>query len=402
MDPVRLVERVAAFDDASRDRAEITAVLRDVAALRRWLAAREAKAAAALRAVAAYPEKTMADETRVPLRDAEQAVERAGLLGAAPALAAALEDGRVDAAHVDALGRGLRGLDPAQRRAVLSEEERLAAAAAACDADEFRRVVKRETDRVRAESGQQTLERQRRDARLWSWADRATGMWCLSGRFDADTGAELARRLRAAKEHLFRTAQPATAPDDPVERDQHLAACALVELLLRPEGVPTSGRTEVVAVVEGGRPPDERGDHVDWGLPVELPVDVLHRLLGAADVHTIVTWNGLVLHAPGRLDLGRTTRIANAAQRRALRALYRTCGLPGCHTRFDECRIHHVHWWRHGGATDLANLLPLCSHHHARLHAEGWQLHLGPNRELTVTLPDGTVLATGPPGRRAA
>ncbi len=49
-----------------------------------------------------------------------------------------------------------------------------------------------------------------------------------------------------------------------------------------------------------------------------------------------------------------------------------------------------------------ANLLPLCAHHHGKVHDAGWQLALGPNRELTVTFPDGTVHNTGPPARRAA
>ena len=36
------------------------------------------------------------------------------------------------------------------------------------------------------------------------------------------------------------------------------------------------------------------------------------------------------------------------------------------------------------------------------LHANGWKIELGANRELTITLPDGTILATGPPNRKAA
>ncbi|MEP4593339.1 MAG: HNH endonuclease signature motif containing protein, partial [Ilumatobacter sp.] len=112
--------------------------------------------------------------------------------------------------------------------------------------------------------------------------------------------------------------------------------------------------------------------------------------------------NGVVLHAPGNLDLGRATRLANRAQRRALRGLYATCAIPGCSTGFDRCKLHHVVWWRNGGATDLDNLLPVCSRHHHAIHDGGWNVQLGPNRELTLTLPDGTVRNTGPPSRRAA
>jgi hypothetical protein len=72
---------------------------------------------------------------------------------------------------------------------------------------------------------------------------------------------------------------------------------------------------------------------VTWPIPVEVPNDVLAELLGddlKSEVSAVVIADGLVLHAPGRLDLGRATRLANRAQRRALRGLYSSCAIPGC------------------------------------------------------------------------
>ena len=109
-----------------------------------------------------------------------------------------------------------------------------------------------------------------------------------------------------------------------------------------------------------------------------------------------------MLHAPGELNLGRSTRLANRAQCRALRGLYRGCAIPGCSVAYDRCNLHHIVWWRQGGATDLDNLLPLCSTHHGRIHNDGWTITLGPHRELTLRLPDGTIHNTGPPSRRTA
>ena len=126
------------------------------------------------------------------------------------------------------------------------------------------------------------------------------------------------------------------------------------------------------------------------------------ELADDADVRTVIVRNGIVLHAPGNLDLGRTTRLANRAQRRALRGLYATCGIAGCHVHYDRCKLHHVIWWRHGGRTDLDNLLPVCVRHHHKIHDSGWELTMGPNRELTVRYPDGTTQTTGPPTIRAA
>ena len=109
-----------------------------------------------------------------------------------------------------------------------------------------------------------------------------------------------------------------------------------------------------------------------------------------------------VIDADGELNLGRTTRLANRAQRRALHAVYATCAVPGCNVSFNHTKPHHMHWWRHGGPTDFANLLPLCSQHHHAAHEGGWILSLGPNRELTIELPGGQVMHTGAPGRRSA
>ena len=107
--------------------------------------------------------------------------------------------------------------------------------------------------------------------------------------------------------------------------------------------------------------------------------------------------NGVVVYAEGQLDLGRTTRLASRAQRRAMRALYPTCAVPGCGTPFQHTKLHHIDYWEHGGRTDFSNLLPLCVKHHHKVHDDGWRLHLHPDRTLTVTLPDETVLTTRPP-----
>ena len=78
----------------------------------------------------------------------------------------------------------------------------------------------------------------------------------------------------------------------------------------------------------------------------------------------------------------------------------RTCAIPGCDTRYDLCKLHHIIWWEHGGRTDLDNLLPLCVRHHHDVHDSGWHLTLDQDRRLTITYPDGTSQSTGPPTRR--
>jgi hypothetical protein len=65
-----------------------------------------------------------------------------------------------------------------------------------------------------------------------------------------------------------------------------------------------------------------------------------------ADIHAVIVRNGIVLYAPGELNLGRNTRLANRAQRRALRGLYKCCAIPGCTVAYDRCKLHHIIWWR--------------------------------------------------------
>jgi hypothetical protein len=165
------------------------------------------------------------------------------------------------------------------------------------------------------------------------------------------------------------------------------------------------GRPEVVVVLDARAQTVEANNGkpvVDWGIPVELPQRTFEELFQRADIHPVITMNGVVLYAPGELNLGRATRLASRAQRRALRAIYATCGVHGCAVKFDNCQPHHVTFWENGGPTDLANLVPLCSRHHHLVHEGGWRLGIGPDRTLTITLPDGSIQTTGPPVLRQA
>jgi hypothetical protein len=73
--------------------------------------------------------------------------------------------------------------------------------------------------------------------------------------------------------------------------------------------------------------------------------------------------------------------------------------VPDCEVPSRYCKIHHVVWWRHGGRTDLDNLLPVCVAHHTELHGDEWDAKLQPDRTLTITMPNGDVMTCGPPKR---
>lgn len=266
--------------------------------------------------------------------------------------------------------------------------------------EQFRRRLGIEAKNIRRDDGLDRLERQRRDTQLRTWVD-GDGMVCLSGRFDPVTGRLLIAKLDQAVQAVFAESTPDSCPADPIRKQHHLQALALVRLVEGTTGT-GSGRPEFVVVVDASQPDGAGGPAVDWGIPVEVPQLILAEMMSEGAVHSVVVRNGVVLHAPGELDLGRSTRLANRAQRRALRALYPMCAIPGCCVSFDRCKVHHLVWWRNGGGTDLANLIPVCTHHHTRIHDDAWVIELGPGRQLTLRLPDGSVRSTGPPSRRAA
>ena len=310
------------------------------------------------------------------------------------------------AGHVDAITAKAKPLTDSQRAEYFERVAGLVSVASSATVEEFRRRLALEARATERDDGIDRLERQRRKTGLRVWTD-GEGMWRFDGRFDPLSGVELDARLEAAVQALFAEATPESCPTDPVLKQQHLRALAFQRLVLdggAGVGAGGPGRREVIIVADADQPNGAGGPTIDWGIPVELPDRVLAEMCqnDTTDVHAVIVRNGVILHAPGQLNLGRTTRLANRAQRRALRALYSTCAIPGCSVRYSRCKLHHIIWWRNGGRTDLANLLPICTHHHSKVHNDGWIVELGAHRELSIRFPDGTIHNTGPPNRRAA
>jgi hypothetical protein len=90
-----------------------------------------------------------------------------------------------------------------------------------------------------------------------------------------------------------------------------------------------------------------------------------------------------------RFDLGRSSRLVSDALRELLATLDgERCRFPGC-TRHTKLHAHHVRFWSEGGATDLSNLVLVCSRHHTLIHTQGFQLVLHADRRLVVATADG-------------
>ncbi len=356
---VEQVQQVAAVRaDGAAGRESLEAAMRGVGRLEAWLAGTKAALTSQLATKVSFPEKTIADCTRGTTRDAINDKARADTLETAPSLADALDAAAITAGHVDAVTKATKSLDDDQRSELIDRlDTGLLDVAAVASIDEWRRRLAMEVKNIQRDDGIDRLERQKRATSLRTWTD-ADGMWCLSGRFDPVTGVKLAAKLDSAANALFAEQTPSTCPTDPIDKQRHLAALALAAMVDGGGVGGRPGRPEYVVVVDSSQSDGADGPAVDWGIPVEVPHRVLAELIGEGDVHTVVVRNGVVIHAPGQLDLGRTTRLANRAQRRALRALYSTCAIPGCAVRYSRCKLHHIIWWRNGGRTDLAQSAP--------------------------------------------
>ena len=396
-----LVGRVAAVDDGWADRVALETAAGDVRRLKSWVEGREVAIARLLAKVSSFPEKSLADAGRSSMRQAGEVLQRAEIAERVPGFGVSLDAGRVSAEHVDVLGRALRKLEPDVRAKLEEDSERLLLIAEHSTAEEFARTVRDDVRRLERDGeADARLERQRRAIRLNTWLDRATGMGRWSATWDPETMVRLENRLDAQVEAMFHDRLPDGCPSDLLEKQAYLRALALLALL-NGEGARV-GRPEIIVVEDHTHPHADGSPTVDWGLPVDLPQRVLDDLYERADVYTVRVRNGVIIDAPGELNLGRSTRLANRAQRRALRTLYSTCAIPGCCVRYSRTKLHHVIWWEHDGPTDLDNLLPVCVVHHQNIHHNGWILTLAADRTLTITLPDGTIMTTGPPKRGAA
>ena len=91
------------------------------------------------------------------------------------------------------------------------------------------------------------------------------------------------------------------------------------------------------------------------------------------------------------VGVGRATRNPPAwLRRRVLGRDHRRCRWPGCGRAIRH--LHHMQHWTKGGATDAANLMSVCWHHHHLLHEGGWNATGDADGEITITSPHGRIL----------
>jgi len=373
-----------------------------------------------------------------------------------PGFGVALEAGQITAGHVDVLAVVLDRVEPTVVAEVVADEAEVLEVASTGSRSSFGRWLRLRVDRVRADGGRRRLERQVAESFGSLRVDDELGLHRLFVQLDPLRGGRVAAAVRRRVEELQRSgvvegwrrgqviAQAVTdlvcgdvsagsggaevvviadlvtlleghhegsvcETDDglavPVGTVRDLcrqAATALTVAVRDPAGITIAvGRHGPPTPKRPPGPPGPAGSTSAPGAPPDAPAHCSRERpppgLGpdTGDLAQLVA-GALGRASPDGLDLGRRIRLANRSQRRALRAMYRGCAHPDCRVPFVDCAIHHVTPWESGGATDLANLLPLCSSHHHLVHEGGWRLTTDPARTLRSHRPGGRLDTTTP------
>lgn len=327
---------------------------------------------------------------------------RARLAARSGVVAAAMGSGEFGPDHLDAMVRRFGRLDDdhlgrIDLGVVLDGAERL-------PADTFDSMLRRAADAAMVSAAEDEATDENTDESSTSddnelvraqsearhWFDHRTGLGHLSASLDPERYEAMANALDQHTTSLANSLGEA--------KNANLAAQALVDLVCssgeRQEHLPHVTVVVDQATLERGRHPDTVAETGDGH---GLSTSAVARLCCDAIVQRLVfDRQGLPV------DVGRRFRTATPAQWVALRGLYSSCAWAGCDRPISHCQAHHIRWWRRGGATDLHNLVPLCSHHHHLVHEGRWHIELLPDRGLRIVRPDGTHHATtSPPTRQA-
>jgi hypothetical protein len=207
----------------------------------------------------------------------------------------------------------------------------------------------------------------------------------LEADLPAAQGAVVARALERMAESV--PVAPGEEGDESVSARRADALVAVCSARIGRDADPDRATVVVHARLEG-LASGTGGCEIEGG-PAVHP-EIVRRLLCNARVQTVVEDD-----AGNVVGLGRLSREPSAWMVRQVRYRDRECRFPGCGARrFTEA--HHLVWWRHGGRTDLDNLLLICSFHHRLVHEHGWSVRREAGGALTWHRPDGARYQAGP------
>ena len=283
-------------------------------------------------------------------------VSRGNALQHLPQVAASFRAGRMSTAHVAVITA-----EAPKITNFAAIEVQVVTIAETVEPGELRRILGVLVDQCRPEARDTTAE-DLHDKRSLSLSETANGMFRLDGYLDPTAGAALREALN--------TLIGRTSRDDQRTAKQRRAD-ALTDLTTAgAANTNPLGVSQVSVLVE-------LEDLSSDGAVLEddesaLGARMLDLLTCTAIVSVILGTRRKNTFVP--LALARGKRTANHHQWRALIARDRGCIRCGRAPRY--CQAHHIHHWRHGGKTDLSNLVLLCNRCHHDLHHGHYTIHI--------------------------
>ena len=292
-----------------------------------------------------------------------------------PNTRAKLAAGEITLEHASALTGAAR--ECGARR--VDQDAGLLGEAVVSNPDGFRKKAREWTSSNSRDREEESLRRQRRQRKAYMFWDPSKDMGVLHAELDRIAFGQVRQALDLGADRLRRADSGRGVPPDEVRSNGQRRADALFELLtgrdsetfqMLPEAGATPGKpsTQLVVVADigvlDGTDPQGRCEVLGSG---PVPPSVLGRLSPDTSL------SGIIFGGKGRvLWLGRSQRLANAAQRMA--AAVRDGGCVRCDISTHQNQLHHVWDWYDGGPTDIDNLASLCGTHHRRLQERNLEL----------------------------
>ncbi len=408
-----LVEELDEFEPSGASADTRASMLRRTRALRAWTDAVEARWLAEWASTHGERHSGLVslageirDATGITAKQAQERTRTARHLARHPHTAGALNTGDISREHAEIMSRAAQQ-HPEAAGALTSAEAELVRRAAAEPVDEFARTIDRFVRDHAADTGCDQAVRQRTRRKLSMWVEDTDRLECLRAELETVPGRTVKSALLGIARQLWRSSHgPGREPTDHELTHQvayrQVLADALVEMARRAtepsrrvgssrRANPRTPMANVLVLID--LPTLRNGLHehtvAELADGTPLPVETIRRLACEANLLPAV------LGAEGEvLDLGRAQRLASAAQRDVLDAMWAGCCFGPCTAPPEFVEAHHIDHWEHGGPTDLINLAPCCTNHHHLVHEGGWSIRQPRLGVIEIRSPDGHLYAT--------
>jgi hypothetical protein len=335
----------------------------------------------------APPEDILGRENGMGNEAAARISRYAKLLADFPAFKSALSDGAISDGHLDALATHVRLLAPTDQTLCLASDSQLARIARNRPVEEFRRhlaALRRQADDRNKVPQAKRVER--RNTMSGGVGDDLS-RWVFNLNLDPIAGERLNTALTVEMRRLRNSGELDPEIADHPERLRAVALSNLVSVGFQTgkQAPSDAAVVEVGILIDAETFANGLHEHTvcETRTGLQVDVDTAKRLACAGcSYRAVLDADGIII------DLSAHVRLATPEHRRALRTMYRTCAVYGCHTPFHRCEIHHIQPYN-GSNTILSNLAPLCVRHHHLVHDKGWTAHLTDKRVLTLRNPNG-------------